>query len=65
MWKTVKAEAFPGKFGVPAHAPSDWMLRFSESAQQERNDDDEMRQRSDTACKQQTVEMAGKRELVW
>lgn len=68
MCKTVKAELFPGKFGVPARAPSDWMLRFSESVRQERNDDDETDRwdkKSNAACKQQTAVMAGKRALVW
>lgn len=65
MWKTVIAEAFPGKFGVPARARSDWMFRFSKSVQKERNGGGGMTQKSDTACKQQTVEMAGKRALAW
>lgn len=65
MGKTVKAEAFWGKFGVPARARPDWMFRFSESVQQEGSGGDEITQKSDTACKQQTAEMAGKRALVW
>lgn len=54
MWKTVKAEAFPGKFGVPTRARSDWMSRFSESLQQERNGGDEMTHKSNSECEQQT-----------
>lgn len=52
-------------FGVPARAPPDWMLGFSESVRQERNGDGEMGDKSNAACKQQTAVMAGKRAPVW
>lgn len=65
MGKTVKAEAFRGKFSVLARARPDWMFRLSKSVQQEGSGGDEMTQKSDTASKQQTAEMAGKRALVW